>query len=56
MKVIGISCITNFAAGMTDEEIDHDHVMETGAMGADIFKELLRRVIGKVEGSTGKAV
>jgi purine-nucleoside phosphorylase len=48
MKVVGISCITNFAAGMTDEEIDHDHVMETGARVADIFKELLRRVIREI--------
>lgn len=45
MKVAGISCITNFAAGMTDEEIDHDHVMETGARVAEVFKELLRRII-----------
>ena len=45
MRVVGISCITNFAAGMTDESINHDHVMETGARVADIFKELLRRVI-----------
>ncbi len=45
MRVAGISCITNFGAGMTDEEIDHDHVMETGEKVAEIFKELLRRVI-----------
>lgn len=48
MRVVGISCITNYAAGMTDESINHDHVMETGAMVADIFKELLRRVVGKM--------
>jgi purine-nucleoside phosphorylase len=45
MRVAGISCITNFAAGMTDEEIDHEHVMQTGERVAEIFKELLRRVI-----------
>jgi purine-nucleoside phosphorylase len=48
MRVVGISCITNFAAGMTDESINHDHVMETGAMVADVFKELLRRVIPEI--------
>ncbi len=48
MKVLGISCITNFAAGMTEGEIDHDHVMETGAGVAEIFKELLRRVIQQI--------
>ena len=45
MRVAGISCITNFAAGMTDEEIDHEHVMETGARVAEVFRELLKRVI-----------
>ena len=45
MKVLGISCITNMAAGMEEGEIDHEHVMSTGAQVADIFKELLRRII-----------
>ncbi|HKP70453.1 MAG TPA: purine-nucleoside phosphorylase [Pyrinomonadaceae bacterium] len=48
IRVLGISCITNLAAGMTDENIDHEHVMETGAMVADVFKELLRRVVRKM--------
>ncbi|MEP6705212.1 MAG: purine-nucleoside phosphorylase [Acidobacteriota bacterium] len=50
MRVLGISCITNFGAGMTDEVIDHAHVMETGARVADIFKELLKRVISEMSG------
>lgn len=45
MRVAGISCITNFGAGMTEGEIDHNHVMETGAGVAEIFRELLRRTI-----------
>jgi len=45
MKVLGISCITNFGAGMTEELINHEEVMETGAKVAEIFKELLRRII-----------
>ncbi len=48
MKVIGISCITNFGAGMTGEAINHEEVMETGARIAEVFKELLRRVIGRI--------
>ena len=48
MKVLGISCITNYAAGMTDENINHDEVMETGARVAEVFKELLRRVIARI--------
>lgn len=48
MKVLGISCITNFGAGMTEELIDHSGVMETGARVAEVFRELLRRVIVKI--------
>jgi purine-nucleoside phosphorylase len=48
MKVLGISCITNFGAGMTEELIDHSEVMETGAKVAEVFKELLRRVIQRI--------
>ena len=45
MKVLGISCITNFGAGMTMDSINHEEVMETGARVAELFKELLKRVI-----------
>lgn len=48
MKVLGISCITNMAAGITDEPINHEEVMETGARVAGIFKELLRRTIKRL--------
>jgi purine-nucleoside phosphorylase len=49
MKVLGISCITNMAAGMEEGGIDHEHVMATGEQVADIFKELLRRIISKID-------
>jgi purine-nucleoside phosphorylase len=48
MKVIGISCITNMAAGISDDIIHHEEVMETGAKVAGTFKELLKRVIVKL--------
>ncbi|HEX8367408.1 MAG TPA: purine-nucleoside phosphorylase [Pyrinomonadaceae bacterium] len=48
VKVLGISCITNLAAGMSDDIIHHEEVMETGARVAAIFKELLRRIIPKL--------
>lgn len=48
MRVLGISCITNLAAGMTDDIIHHEEVMETGARVAATFKELLRRIIPKL--------
>ena len=48
MKVLGISCITNLAAGITDEVIDHAEVMEMGERVGEKFKELLRRIIRRV--------
>ena len=48
MRVLGISCITNLAAGMSDEPINHEEVMETGARVAEVFKLLLKRVISKI--------
>ncbi|CAN5665899.1 purine-nucleoside phosphorylase [soil metagenome] len=48
MSVLGISCITNFAAGMVESAIDHSEVMETGARVADVFKEMLRRIIREI--------
>ena len=45
MRVLAISCVTNFAAGMTDAPLDHDHVMATGVRASEIFGELIRRVV-----------
>lgn len=49
MRVLGISCITNLAAGMTDEAIDHSHVMTTGADAAEVFGEFLKRVVARIK-------
>lgn len=48
LRVLGISCITNMAAGVLDKLIDHDEVMETGERVRETFAELLRRVIPKL--------
>lgn len=48
VKVLGISCITNMAAGVLDRPIDHAEVMETGEAVRVIFTELLRRTIPKL--------
>lgn len=45
IRVLGISCITNLAAGMSAEAIDHAEVMDTGARVAGIFGEMLKRTI-----------
>ncbi len=48
IKVLGISCITNMAAGVVGEPIDHQEVIETGERVRETFKELLLRVIPKL--------
>ncbi|MFL6211687.1 MAG: purine-nucleoside phosphorylase [Pyrinomonadaceae bacterium] len=48
LKVLGISCITNMAAGVSDQPIDHAEVIETGERVRATFAELLRRVIPKL--------
>jgi purine-nucleoside phosphorylase len=48
IKVLGISCITNMAAGVLDRPIDHAEVMETGEQVRTTFTELLRRTIPKL--------
>ena len=48
LRVLGISCITNLAAGVLDRPIDHAEVMETGERVREKFSELLRRVIPKL--------
>jgi purine-nucleoside phosphorylase len=48
IRVLGISCITNLAAGLSGGTINHEEVMETGARVATVFKELLRRIISKI--------
>lgn len=48
IKVLGISCITNMAAGVLGEPINHQEVIETGERVRETFKELLRRVIPRI--------
>ncbi|MEQ1604058.1 MAG: purine-nucleoside phosphorylase [Pyrinomonadaceae bacterium] len=48
LRVLGISCITNLAAGMSSDPINHEEVMETGAKVAEVFKELLSRIVLKI--------
>jgi purine-nucleoside phosphorylase len=49
MRVLGLSCITNMAAGVTDQPINHEEVIETGERVRSTFAGLLRRVIPKLQ-------
>lgn len=46
-RVVGLSCITNAAAGMSDQPITHDHVSEVGQLVSGDFGRL---VLGLVAG------
>lgn len=41
MKVVGISCITNMGAGLSDEKLSHAHTLENAAKGAAAFERLV---------------
>jgi purine-nucleoside phosphorylase len=49
IKILGLSCITNMAAGVFDQPINHEEVVETGNLVRETFKELLRRVIPRLQ-------
>ena len=48
LKVLGISCITNMAAGISEQPINHEEVMETGQRVRETFTKLLRRLIARM--------
>jgi purine-nucleoside phosphorylase len=48
MKVLGISCVTNYAAGVTDQKLDHKEVLEVGERVKGTMVELLRRVLPRL--------
>jgi purine-nucleoside phosphorylase len=45
IRVLGISCVTNMAAGILDQPLSHAEVMETGERVKTQFIALLRNVI-----------
>ena len=48
MRILGISLITNPAAGMSDHPIDHDAVMRMGDSVSQNFTRLLSAIIPKL--------
>jgi purine-nucleoside phosphorylase len=43
MKVAGISCITNYAAGVTRDVPNHAEVIAVGKLAAKTFSDLLEK-------------
>jgi purine-nucleoside phosphorylase len=48
IEVLGISCITNMAAGILDQPLDHSEVMETAERVKEQFLSLVLHVIPKL--------
>ena len=48
MRVLGISCVTNAAAGILDQPLDHKEVLETAERVKAQFITLLRGVINRI--------
>lgn len=53
IEVLGISCVTNMAAGILAQPITQEEVLETGARVHAQFTALLRAVIPRISGELG---
>ena len=48
LRVLGVSCITNLAAGVSPNKLSHQEVMETAAMAHDKFHSLVDLILKTV--------
>jgi purine-nucleoside phosphorylase len=48
MKVLAISCVTNMAAGILDQPLSHDEVLETTKRVSRQFEALLKAVVPRI--------
>lgn len=48
IKVLGISCITNMAAGILDKPLDHNEVVETSLKVKDQFQSFIMEIIKNI--------
>ncbi|MDR0138514.1 purine-nucleoside phosphorylase [Metabacillus idriensis] len=51
MKVLGISCISNMAAGILDQPLSHDEVMETTEKVKANFLNLVKKIVSDIHES-----
>lgn len=45
IKTMGLSCMTNMAAGILDQKLNHEEVIETGNRVKDKFSRLVKEII-----------
>ena len=48
MNVLGISCITNYAAGVSNQKLSHEEVIESANIAKDSFKKLIKEIIKEI--------
>lgn len=51
MRVLGISCISNMAAGILPEPLSHEEVMETASRVKEVFSRLIKGVLKELAAS-----
>ena len=49
IRCVGISCVTNMAAGILPQKINHEEVLETGAMVRDTLVRFLKKLLPRLE-------
>jgi purine-nucleoside phosphorylase len=47
LRVAGLSCITNMAAGVSDRKLDHREVLETGRRVTEALLQVLARIVSE---------
>jgi len=55
IKVLAISCVTNMAAGILDQPLSHQEVIETGERVKGSFEALLRAVLPRIQKESSAA-
>jgi purine-nucleoside phosphorylase len=53
IEVLGISCITNMAAGVVAHPLNHQEVLDTAARVRGTFTALLNAIIPRIQGGNG---
>lgn len=51
VRCVGMSCLTNYAAGVTPEPLSHEEVLETTSAVAGTFRELVEETVRSIAGS-----
>lgn len=53
LRCVAVSCLTNYAAGVGPDPLEHDEVLETAERVADTFQELVIRGLERIRAPEG---